>query len=180
MTVRAPVLISTVTAIPGVKLTRLSSICIWVRSREMRAAYQLLALGFARAALGAWGFVACFVLGLVTYDRILRHTHDFAAQKPVSREIEGVDLDFRILPGMYKANVAVRHHRLDLETALGGHYHQQGLGGRDDAPDGVDGELLNHAVNRRDKALQLGALLGLHEVLAEACHLTFSLHQVAR
>src|SRR6516162_6779440 len=39
MTVRAPVLISTVTAIPGVRLTRLSSICIWVRSSEMRAAY---------------------------------------------------------------------------------------------------------------------------------------------
>ena len=40
MILRAPVLISTVTAMPGPSLTSLSSTCMCVRSSETRAAYS--------------------------------------------------------------------------------------------------------------------------------------------
>lgn len=40
MILREPVLISTVTAIPGPSLTSFSSTCMSVRSSEMRAAYS--------------------------------------------------------------------------------------------------------------------------------------------
>ena len=59
------------------------------------------------------------------------------------------------------------HHGLDLELAVAGTTHQQCLRRRDHAADGVDGELLHHAVDRRRQRLQLGLLLGLDQVLGQ-------------
>ena len=64
--------------------------------------------------------------------------------------------------------------------AIGGHHDQQRLRRRDNAPDGVDGQLLHHAVNRRSQGLEFGPLLGLDQVFTEARDLAFGLHQVAR
>ena len=73
-------------------------------------------------------------------------------QQPVAGEVEGVDLDLGLLPGLDEADVAVRHHGLDLEAAVGGHHHQQRLRRRHHAADRVHGELLHHAVDRRGEA----------------------------
>lgn len=40
-------------------------------------------------------------------------------------KIEGVDLDLATLPGADGADVAVRHHRLDLQTAVGRQHHER-------------------------------------------------------
>ena len=74
-------------------------------------------------------------------------------QKPVSREIEGVDLDLGFLAGMHEADVAVRHHRLDFEMAVERHDHGERLRRSHHAPDRVHRELLYDAVDWRGEHL---------------------------
>ena len=90
-----------------------------------------------------------------------------AVQQPIAGEVEGIDLDLRFLPGMDKADVAVRDHRLDLEMAVRRHDDEQRLRRRHHAADGVDGELLHGAVDRRGQHLQPGLLLRLDQILAQ-------------
>lgn len=68
-------------------------------------------------------------------------------QEAIASEIERVDLDLRFLPGVNKADVAVRHRGVDFQSAVAGHDHQQGLRWRDNAAHRVDRELLHNAVD---------------------------------
>ena len=99
-------------------------------------------------------------------------------QEAVAGEIEGIDLDLGFLPGLHKADVAVRHHGLDFEPAVARHDHQQGLRRRDDAADRVDRELLHHAVDRGGQLLQPGLLLGLDQVLGQPVRLLLGLGEL--
>ena len=82
-------------------------------------------------------------------------------QKAVAGEIEGVDLDLGFLSGVDKADVAVRDHGLDFQSAVARHDDQQRLGGRDDAAYRMDRKLLHHAVHGSGQQLKLGLLLRL-------------------
>ena len=78
--------------------------------------------------------------------------------------MESVD-PLGFLPGLDKANVAVRHHGFDFQPAAAGYDHQQGLRGRDNAADRMNCELLHYAVHRSGQQLKPGLLLGLDQVL---------------
>ena len=103
----------------------------------------------------------------VADDGVLRDAEHLAVQEAVAGEIEGVDLDLGFLPGVDKADVAVRHHGFDFQLAVVRYDHEQGLCRRDNAADGVDRELLHDAIDGRGQQLKLGPLLGLDQVLAE-------------
>ena len=66
-------------------------------------------------------------------------------QQPVSGEVKGIDFDLHFIADMHEADITVAHHGFDLELAVAGHDHHQGLGGRHHAADRVDRQLLNHA-----------------------------------
>ena len=117
--------------------------------------------------------------GLSRRDGVLRDAQHLAVENAVPGEIEGVDLDLGVLAGTDEADVAVGHHRLDLELAVDRHQHEQRLRRRHDAADGVDGELLHDAVDRRGQQLQLGPLLGLDQVLDQTRHLAIGLGEFA-
>ena len=111
----------------------------------------------------------------VADDGVLRDAEHLAVQEAVAGEIEGVDLDLGFLPGVDKADVAVRHHGLDFQPAVARHDHQQGLRRRDNAADRVDRELLHHAVDGSGQQLKPGLLLGLDQVLGEPVRLLLGL-----
>ena len=67
-----------------------------------------------------------------------------------------------------EADVAVRHHRLDLKLAVARDDHQQRLRRCDDAADGINRELLDHAIHRSPEFLKPGLLLSLDQVLCQA------------
>ena len=98
-------------------------------------------------------------------------------QEAVAGEIEGVDLDLGFMAGLDKADVAVRHHGFDFQPAVARYDHQQGLRRRDDAADGVDRELLHHAVDGSGQELKLGLLLGLDQVLSQPVGLLLGLDE---
>ena len=81
---------------------------------------------------------------------------------------------------MDEADVAVRHHRLDLEMAIIGHDHEQRLRRRHHASDGVHRKLLHDAVDRRRKQLKFGPLLSLDQIFARLADFLFGLRQIAR
>ena len=58
-------------------------------------------------------------------------------------------------------------HRLHFERRIGRHDDGQLLRRRHHAADGMNRELLDHAVDRRGQDLKLGSLLGLCEIAAE-------------
>ena len=99
--------------------------------------------------------------------------------KPVAGEVEGVDLDLDVLADMDEADVAVRHHRFDLEMAVGRHHDKQRLRRRDDAADGVHRKLLHGAVDRGGQDLELGPLFGLDQILAQSGRLALRFDQFA-
>jgi hypothetical protein len=117
MILREPVLISTVTAIPGPSLTSFSSTCMSVRASETRAAYSsswpfgslVLVAAPAGRSFGAFGCVS----RVMASDR---HAEHFGMKEPVAREFECVDLDFRVLTGMNEPDIAIGHPGLDLKT----------------------------------------------------------------
>jgi hypothetical protein len=93
--------------------------------------------------------------------------------QPVARKIERVDLDSRVLPDFYEANVSVRDHCLDLEPRLNRNDGHERLRGRHHATDRVGGELLHHAFDRSRPFLQTGALLCLMMSCASPSDLNF-------
>ena len=99
-------------------------------------------------------------------------------QEPVSGETEGVDLDLGLLARMHKADVAVRHHRFNLEMTVDRHDDGERLCWGYYATHRVHRKLLHHAVNRRSKQLKLGSFLGLYDILREAAGLLLGLCQI--
>ena len=181
MTVRDPVLISTVTAMPGDRLTIRPSICICAAiERDARAVVQLLALRLAGLILRPRIAVAGSVLLPVAHDGVLGDTENLAVQEPIAGEVEGVDLDLGFLSGLHKANIAVRHHGLDLQPAVAWYDDQQGLRGSDHAAHRMDRELLHHAVYRGGQLLKPCLLLGLDQVLGKPVCLLLGLGQLVR
>ena len=75
------------------------------------------------------------VLQIVLADGIVRHAQHRAMQQAIAGEIEGADLDLGHLPRLDKPDIAVRHHRLDLEMAVIGDNDQERLCGGHDAAD---------------------------------------------
>ena len=180
--VRDPVLISTVTAMPGDRLTSpVVDLHLRAVERDARAVVQLLAFRLAGLVADPSPLVAGVApAGLSRIDGVLRDAQHLALQQAVAGEVEGIDLDLGLLPGVDEADVAVRHHGLDLELAVGRHHDQQRLRRRHDAADGVHGELLHDAVDRGGQLLQLGALLGLDQVLREPVRLLLGLGEFVR
>src|SRR5262249_51445728 len=111
----------------------------------------------------------------VADDGVLRDAEHPAVQEAVAGEIESVDLDLGVLSGLDKADVAVGHHGLDFEPAVAGHDHQQRLRRGDHAADGVDRELLHHALHGSGELLKPGLLLGLDQILSEPVRLLLGL-----
>src|ERR1700738_1696523 len=114
---------------PRPRLTRLSSICIWVRSSETLAAYESSCpLGLAARVVGAGrSLLVGLVLRLVLRDRVARDAEHLALEETIAGEGEGIDLDLGVLARTHEADVAIRYHGLDLELALLRHQHQQSL-----------------------------------------------------
>ena len=108
----------------------------------------------------------------------MRDAEHFAVQEAVACEIESVDFDFGLLPGVDKANVTVRHHCLDFQPAVARHDHEQRLRRRDNAANRVNGELLHHAVDRRGEQLKPGLLFSLDQILRESACLLLGLGEV--
>src|SRR5262245_8084811 len=75
--------------------------------RYARAVVKLLAPRLAGFALRPQRTIVGAVLLPVADDRILRNSTYLAVQKAVTGEVEGIDLDFGVLPGMDETNVAV-------------------------------------------------------------------------
>ena len=154
MTRRAPVLISTVTAMPGDErhsLPSTASAC----GRARRARHRPAPAPAARCrCLRSLDSACCRRRRrwLAAVDRIRRDAQHLAVEQAVSGEIEGIDLDLGLLAGVDEADVAVRHHRLDLELAVERHHHEQRLRRRHDAAHRMHRELLHDAVDRRGQA----------------------------
>src|SRR5215472_17319780 len=172
MTVRAPVLISTVTAIPGVKLTRLSSICIWVRSSEMRAAYTSSCPLGSLVPLSVPGTLSPVLsCGLSRTIASCDTLTTLPRRSPYRVKLKVSILISASCPGCTKPmsrfeTMASISSRLALGTTTS----------RDCA--GVttpDRELLRHAVHRRGELLKPGLLLGLDQVLGEPIRLLLGL-----
>src|ERR1700737_326397 len=162
---------------PSPRLTRLSSICMCVRSRETFAAYESSCPLGSLLALLAPG--APFSLGLSCgLSRVIASPETLSTlpwRETIAGEGKGIDLDLGVLARTHEADVAVRYHGLDLELALLRHQHQQSLRRGDHAADGMDGELLHHSIHRRGQRLELGALLDLGHVLHETGRLCLDL-----
>ena len=109
--------------------------------------------------------------------RPVRRISDLAVQQAVFGEVEGVDLDRRLLPRMHEADILVRDHRLDLQMAVGGHDGHQHLRRRHHAAFGMDGKLLHRALDRRCQRLQPEFLRCLHQLFVEARGLLLGLRQ---
>src|SRR6185312_3154534 len=88
-----------------------------LRQGNAGAVIQLLATGLAAVAGRAPSPVAGTILRTVANDRILGDAQHLAVQQAVAGEIEGVDLDLRLLSGVHEADVAIGHLGLDLEPA---------------------------------------------------------------
>ena len=101
-----------------------------------------------------------------------------AAQQTVTGEVECLHLDLGLLPDLHETDVAVRHHRFDLEPALGRHNDEQRLGRGHDATHCMHGELLYHAIDWGGDQLQRRALVRLDYVLGEAGSLLLGLGQI--
>ena len=123
--------------------------------------------------------MSSFDLRIVPDNGVLGQIDDAAVQKTVAGKVESIDLDLGFLPDMNETDVAIWHHGLDLEIAVGRHQHQQRLRRRDDTSDGMNGELLDDPVHRRRQELQLGSLRRLDHVLAKAGRLALCFSQVA-
>ena len=107
---REPVLISTVTAMPGDKVDELVlDLHLRAVERDARGVDQLLALA-ARcvASRRPCGLSRGLSLRLVARDGVLRDAQHLAVQQAVAGEVEGVDLDLGLLAGVDEADVAVR------------------------------------------------------------------------
>ena len=83
----------------------------------------------------------------------------FPCSNPYLSEIKSIDFDFDFVTCMNETNIAVTYHRFDLELAVTWHDDREGLRGRHDPADGVYGQLLDHARDRRGQLLKFGALL---------------------
>src|SRR5947207_6453043 len=148
--------------------------------RDARALVQLLTLGLAAVVRRPHRSVIRTVQPTVADDRILRDTEHPTMQQAVAREIEGIDLDLRVLPGMYEADVAVRYQGLDLEPAVDRDDNQQSLCRCDDSADCMDGELLHDPVDGRLELLEPGPLLGLDQILHEPVRLLLGFGEIVR
>jgi hypothetical protein len=87
----------------------------------------------------------------------------------------GRDLDFGRLADLDKTDVAVRHHRFDLEVAPDRDNHKERLGRRYYAPQRMHRELRHDAVDRRGQQLQSRSLLGFDQILRQPSGLWFGL-----
>jgi hypothetical protein len=165
---REPVLISTVTAIPGESWTgRPLDLHPAPVEADARSIDEFLAFGFARRAFRAGGLIPRLVLTPVACDGIARNAEHAAMQQPVAGEIEGIDLDSGALSGDGETDIAVQHHRLDLEIGVERYHGCECLSRRNDPSDRVHRQLLHHAVNRCGENLQLRLLFSLDRVLGE-------------
>src|SRR5712675_2540500 len=75
--------------------------------RHARGVGQILALRFAAACFGALRLVARLVLRLVVRDGVRGDGEDLALEQAVTREIERIDLDRRVLADFDEADVAI-------------------------------------------------------------------------
>src|SRR5262249_56451251 len=147
--------------------------------RDARGVDHLLAFGFARAAaFGARRLAVRFLLRLIAGNGVLGDVQDAAVQQAVSGKSKRLDLYLGLLAGMHEADVAIRHHRLDLQMAVERHDDKQRLCRRHDAPHRVDCKLLHDAVFGSRERLQLGSLLGFDQVLDEAARFLLGLYQL--
>src|SRR5258708_14897713 len=89
-------------------------------------------------------------------------------QEPVLREIEGVDLDFSLLPRTDESDVAVRKHRLDLKATLARHHYGKGLRGRYHASHRMNRKLPHDSIDWCRHDLQPRSPLHLYHVLRSA------------
>jgi hypothetical protein len=88
-------------------------------------------------------------LWLFAGDGIVGDGKDLAVEQAITREVERINLDRRVLPGLDKADVTVRDHRLNLEVSLGRYDGHECLGRRYHPADRMDCELLHHTIDRR-------------------------------
>src|SRR5229473_5939452 len=85
---------------------------------DPRGIDELLPLGLTRRAFRAGGLIPRLFLMPVAGDGVARNAQHIAMQQPVAGEIEGIDLDRGALSGDNETDIAVRHHRLDLEIGI--------------------------------------------------------------
>ena len=121
---REPVLISTVTAMPGSRFDH-AVVDLHLRLIERHAGGidQLLPLGLAGVAFVAGG-LPCRRFYRRASSRTMASCDTgchLAVNEPVAGEVERVDLDLGVLPFMDEADIAVGDHRLDFKMAVGGH-----------------------------------------------------------
>ena len=99
-------------------------------------------------------------------------------QEPVPGEAEGVDLDLCFLARIDETDVAVRHHRFNLEMTVDRHDNGKRLCWSDDPAYRMHRQLLYYAVNRRGKQLELGSSLCLDDVLRQTASFLLGLCQL--
>ena len=95
---REPVLISTVTAIPGEIDALVFNLHLGPVERYAGGVVQLLAFWLAVARFCALRLVARSVLRLVANNGVVRDIEHFAVQQTVAGEVERIDFDFRVCP----------------------------------------------------------------------------------
>ena len=127
--------------------------------------FSLAVVGAGRRALGCRVLLA---LGRRRRHGVLRHAQHRPAKQAVTREIERIDFDARILSRMDETDVAVGQHGLDLDGGVIRHNNGERLGRRHHAADRMNRQLLHHAIDRRRQPLQLRAPLRPDNVMREA------------
>jgi hypothetical protein len=106
-----PVLISTVTAMPGDRLTRLSSICVCAWSKEIWATYKS-SWSFTVAARALQSVGGGLFGRRLPGNRVLRQVQNM--EQAIAREIERTDFDFGLLIDKDKTNAAIGNHGFDF------------------------------------------------------------------
>ena len=117
---REPVLISTVTAMPGRKIDFPAfDLHLSVVERHAGGVDQFLAFRLAAARFRSLRLLDYSFLWLVAGNGVVRDGDNLSGQQAIAREIERVDLDRHLLPDLDETDVAVRDHRLNLKVGLG-------------------------------------------------------------
>ena len=102
--------------------------------------------------------------------RIVRHRFDDALQVAIARIRETLDLYRCPLAGPHETDVLVQHRGFDFQHVLIGHDRHQRLRRSHYASDGMHGQLLHGAINRRPqlhRSVALPSLVHLRCVLAD-------------
>lgn len=137
--------------------------------RHARGVDEFLAFRLAAVAGGVRRLLAALIPGrLVARDRVLRYRNHPSVQEAVFREIEGLDLDRGVLARPHEADIAVRHHGLDFEMAVGRDHGEQRLRRGHDAAIRMHGQLLHGADDGRGQRLQRVLFGRLDQLLVQA------------